>query len=205
MNFALDEDHRVLKDSAQVFLDEQISLKALLVPGGSILTRRDFLLTSALADGTHKLGGDDAYTCGLLHYIGKTLLDRLGGTDYKHVEDMVVFGIKDYKAEEAIYGCNHMEVAAEAAKKWGLDEGLICGLNYTQACNDSEPYRFHRACTALATNIATLAVTGSSLPPEEMAHCLPLWAMESMGITEEKAGAIIEGGSAAIATWKMQI
>lgn len=36
MNFALDEDHRVLKDSAQVFLDEQISLKALLKPGATV-------------------------------------------------------------------------------------------------------------------------------------------------------------------------
>ncbi len=36
MNFALDDDHRVLKDSAQTFLDEQISLKALLVPGATV-------------------------------------------------------------------------------------------------------------------------------------------------------------------------
>jgi alkylation response protein AidB-like acyl-CoA dehydrogenase len=36
MNFALDDDHRVLKDSAQVFLDEQISLKPLLKPGATV-------------------------------------------------------------------------------------------------------------------------------------------------------------------------
>ncbi|HWF00512.1 MAG TPA: acyl-CoA dehydrogenase family protein, partial [Caulobacteraceae bacterium] len=36
MNFALSDDHRMLKDSAQSFLDEQISLKPLLVPGATV-------------------------------------------------------------------------------------------------------------------------------------------------------------------------
>jgi alkylation response protein AidB-like acyl-CoA dehydrogenase len=36
MNFAIGEDQRVLKDSARVFLDEQVSLKALLVPGATV-------------------------------------------------------------------------------------------------------------------------------------------------------------------------
>ncbi len=36
MNFALDDDHRMLKDSAQTFLDAQVSLKALLVPGATV-------------------------------------------------------------------------------------------------------------------------------------------------------------------------
>jgi alkylation response protein AidB-like acyl-CoA dehydrogenase len=36
MNFSLSDDHRTLKDSAQVFLDEQISLKPLLTPGATV-------------------------------------------------------------------------------------------------------------------------------------------------------------------------
>jgi alkylation response protein AidB-like acyl-CoA dehydrogenase len=36
MNFSLSEDHQTLKDSAQVFLDEQISLKPLLTPGATV-------------------------------------------------------------------------------------------------------------------------------------------------------------------------
>ena len=36
VNFSIGEDHQVLKDSAQVFLDEQISLKPLLVPGATV-------------------------------------------------------------------------------------------------------------------------------------------------------------------------
>ena len=36
MNFSLSDDHRVLKDSAQTFLDAEISLKPLLVPGATV-------------------------------------------------------------------------------------------------------------------------------------------------------------------------
>ena len=36
MNFSIGDDLQVLKDSAQVFLDEQISLKALLTPGACV-------------------------------------------------------------------------------------------------------------------------------------------------------------------------
>jgi alkylation response protein AidB-like acyl-CoA dehydrogenase len=36
MNFSITEDHQLLKDSAQVFLDEQISLKPLLTPGATV-------------------------------------------------------------------------------------------------------------------------------------------------------------------------
>jgi alkylation response protein AidB-like acyl-CoA dehydrogenase len=36
MNFALSDDHRMLKDSAQSFLEEEISLKPLLVPGATV-------------------------------------------------------------------------------------------------------------------------------------------------------------------------
>jgi acyl-CoA dehydrogenase len=36
MNFGLDEDHRLLKDSAQTFLDAEIDLKPLLTPGATV-------------------------------------------------------------------------------------------------------------------------------------------------------------------------
>ena len=36
MNFSLSDDHRLLKDSARSFLDEEISLRPLLVPGATV-------------------------------------------------------------------------------------------------------------------------------------------------------------------------
>ncbi len=158
-----------------------------------------------LAEETKKLSGDDAYTCGLLHCIGKTLLDRFGVADYKHVEEMITFGIKDFKAEEAVYGCNHMEVAAAAVKKWGLPPELVSGLDYAHACDETEPFRLQRACTALASHIATHAVEGSSGATDDDTCGLPLWALAIMGIPEDRAGNLVVGGTAAIAAWNIQL
>jgi len=36
MNFSLSDDHRLLRDSAKTFLDAEISLKPLLVPGATV-------------------------------------------------------------------------------------------------------------------------------------------------------------------------
>jgi len=36
MNFSISDDHQMLKDSAQVFLDKQVSLKPLLTPGATV-------------------------------------------------------------------------------------------------------------------------------------------------------------------------
>ena len=40
MNFALSEDHELLRDSARSFLDKEIDLAPLLVPGASGFTTR---------------------------------------------------------------------------------------------------------------------------------------------------------------------
>src|SRR5688572_14825599 len=39
-----------------------------------------------VAERTKLVSADDAYTCGLLHFIGKTLLDRFGEDSYEKVE-----------------------------------------------------------------------------------------------------------------------
>jgi HD-like signal output (HDOD) protein len=157
-----------------------------------------------LAESTRKVSPDDAYTCGLLHLIGKTLLDRLGGEDYKLVEETTLFGVKDYKAEEAIYGCNHIQVATAAAQKWGLANELISGMNYVHPAMDDDPFRCHRAATALATNIAKLAVEGAHHDQEAL-RMLPAWALETLEIPDEKVAGLVDGGTEAITKWKVQI
>ena len=156
-----------------------------------------------LADTSHRLPGDDAYTCGLLHLIGKTLIDRYGGVDYKYVEDMVTYGVKDYKAEESIYGCHHIQVATAAGMKWGLPEALVSGLNYAHAADEEDPYRFHRAAVALGTKIATYAIEGTE--STENAYILPMWAMETLGFDPAKSEQIIAGATSAIAAWNVSL
>jgi HD-like signal output (HDOD) protein len=155
-----------------------------------------------LADQTKKVSGDDAYTCALLHLIGKTLLDRYGGVDYKHVEDIMAQGLKDYKAEEAIYGCHHIQVATAVCMKWRLPESLVSGLNYAHAADPDDTSRFLRAVVALASRIATYAIEGADI--SDQPNALPLWALEVIGLGHVPGDQIIKGATAAIAAWNVQ-
>src|SRR5688572_9291464 len=73
-----------------------------------------------LAAETRKMPQDEAYTSGLLHYIGKTLLDRFGDGPYEKVELLLEHGVDDVRAEQAIYQCDHVQVAVASAHKWGF-------------------------------------------------------------------------------------
>ncbi len=50
---------------------------------------------------SRKSNPDDAYTCGLMHLIGKTLMDRYGGLDYGNVLHLVGCGWDEEKAEQS--------------------------------------------------------------------------------------------------------
>lgn len=124
--------------------------------------------------------GDEAYTCGLLHLIGKTLLDRTGGKDYDLVMKLSSMGATDRQAERAVYGCDHIDVAVGACKKWGLPPSLIAGLRYHEASAPDAPYAQIRACTALGTSLAAWARSGAEGVE------LPKWALAALKVTGEE-------------------
>lgn len=152
-----------------------------------------------LAQEFRALPPDDAYTCGLLHYIGKSLLDRFGGDDYGKIEALILQGSSDRDGERALYGCDHVEVAQVAARKWGFPEELVAGLDYVSPPTPDEPYLRHRACVALCSQIATFALGGEALQNEETPFELPKWALESLEIDEARSHECLDGGMRAIA------
>lgn len=152
-----------------------------------------------IASEYRSLPPDDAYTCGLLHFIGKTLLDRFGGDDYGKIEMLMTKGGTDRDCERALYGCDHIEVAQVAAKKWGFPEQLVSGLDYVSLPQEEDPHLTHRACVALGSQIAEFAMGGSANQDPEVPFTLPDWAMNALGINEEKVPECLDGGMRAIA------
>lgn len=67
----------------------------------------------------------DVYTAGLLHDIGKTILDRWAQGDYSEVEKLIQQGESVLEAERKIFGCDHTEVGAAAGCRWNFSEMLI--------------------------------------------------------------------------------
>jgi HD-like signal output (HDOD) protein len=142
-----------------------------------------------------KVSADDAYTCGLLHYMGKSLLDRYGQEDYGKVEFLIEKGGDPLDCEQALYGCTHIDVGQMAARKWGFPEELVSGLDYRSLPWPDEPHGKYRAMVAVATQIAEITLAGA----EHDGHNLCAWALELLEIPDDRQLECIEGGVKAIA------
>lgn len=151
-----------------------------------------------LAGHTKSLSPDDAYTCGLLHYMGKSLLDRFGGDDYSKVEGLVSMGRNEFDCEQVLYGCTHIEIGQHAARKWGFPEELASGLDYRSLPWPDERCLKHRAVVATSCQIAKLALAGSGNPEEIENGGLCAWACEALGIADDRQAECLEGGMGAI-------
>jgi len=69
---------------------------------------------------------DQAYTAGLLHDIGKVILDFYLGEQYTIIEEKMQSGKWPFIViEEEVLGFHHGQVGAKIAEKWRLPEDLV--------------------------------------------------------------------------------
>jgi HD-like signal output (HDOD) protein len=139
-----------------------------------------------LADKTGLLPSDEAYTSGLLHYIGKTLLDRFGDAGYEKVELLLEHGVEDLRAEHAVYKCDHIELAVAAAQQWGFPDELVAGLEYRHPSMENADLVVRSACVALASQISEMAVAGTE-DSQAQIDALPRWALDVLNLRPEEA------------------
>lgn len=156
-----------------------------------------------LAASTGVVAPDEAYTCGLLHYLGKSLLDRHGETDYELVLQLTRLGFTDAMAEKDVYGYHHVELVAEAARRWGLPLALQVGLDTLEPVAPGQRYSAHRACTAAGSRLARLLQVGKD--PAESAKSLPVWALEVLRIAPRDAENLVVEAANAIAVAQLQV
>lgn len=147
------------------------------------------------------MAADEAYTCGLLHIYGKTMLDRLGEGSYTECSHLIEAGADVREAECQIFGCDHVEVVVGAARKWGFPESLVHGLRYLDPPGPKEEFAQEMATTALASAIARLARIGHKRDVLEV----PAWPMEVLGIPADHADATVEEGIAEITAAQLSL
>lgn len=145
-----------------------------------------------IATRTGKMNADEAYTCGLLHFLGKMILDRFATGDYEVVERRMNVGGHEMHAEKATFGCDHEEVSVALALKWGLPAPIVAGLHYTSSTNCENAA--YGACVALGSSIARCVVEA----PADAYTTMPKWALAKLGIPEEDAQDLYDKGLDAI-------
>lgn len=158
------------------------------------LRRRDWwrhsvdtaVASKAIATATKRASPDDAYTCGLLHYIGKSLLDRYLDGNYDMVDARMATGLSEVDAERAVFGLSHTEASLAAAMKWGFPRTLTGGLSYLTQPDPSDEAASHRACVSLGGAIARHLVNpANALSPED-------WALEVLGIDADSLPTFVQ-------------
>jgi len=74
---------------------------------------------------------EEAFLAGLLHDIGKQILNNYDGEKYMRVIEMAYNeGVTFYFAEKELFGFSHPEVGALVIKKWKLSEELENAIRY---------------------------------------------------------------------------
>jgi HD-like signal output (HDOD) protein len=144
---------------------------------------------------------DEAYSCGLLHIMGKTLLERYGEGSYTECSHLIIAGADACDAERDVFGCDHVEVAVGVAQAWGFPESLVQGLRYTEVPNPTDAFAKERAVTALSSAIAQFAMQGKKR--EELG--VPSWSLALLEFPDEIADTIVEEGIAVITAAQLNL
>lgn len=147
----------------------------------------------AMAELVQGVAADEAYTCGLLHLIGKTILDRFNPAQYEKVQSVVEQGAPDILAERAVYGCDHIGVTLAASRLWGFPEVLVAGLDYFTPAHEPTPENSLRAMTAFGSKVVRLIGQGKD-PADIGAEQIPGWILDALVLTDNRVKALVKVG-----------
>lgn len=125
----------------------------------------------------------ETYTAGLLHDIGKPLLDRYGGCSYDEVEKLIQQGVPPLEAERAVYGCDHAELGHAVSLHWRFPENLAqaIGCHHQDFSEELEDPQL-TAVTSLANYLAhQIRLQEQGETPD---LSMPTWTLGVLGLDQ---------------------
>jgi putative nucleotidyltransferase with HDIG domain len=133
-------------------------------------------LAHHLAARTPAIDREEAFLCGLLHDVGKLLLDRLNLFDSARMGGLLDHGCPPVYAENLLIGCDHGKAGADIAAHWRLP------------LRHAEAIRYHHQPEASGSPMAHLLYLVEwrlgHLEDMPSAHRVGL-CMGTMGVTEQ--------------------
>ncbi|MGI4790005.1 MAG: HDOD domain-containing protein [Janthinobacterium lividum] len=121
----------VMATGCQDMLEQEVAGYA-LAPGA--LLRHSLACASAaqaLAKRTRYRGMEEAFVAGLLHDIGKVVMNAYLRDQFIQVLVCVACGERTYsEAEQAVFGFDHAEAGAYLLERWNLPASLVTAVRY---------------------------------------------------------------------------
>lgn len=82
---------------------------------------------------------EDAYVAGLLHDMGKLMLDQFALADYDRLFDLVQnYGLTFFQVEQKLFGIDHAQVGSLMSRKWNFPSTLIDAIQCHHLPHKSE-------------------------------------------------------------------
>jgi HD-like signal output (HDOD) protein len=119
-----------------------------------------------------KLSGRDgevAYTCGLLHNIGDTLLFLTHKEQMANIEVMCATGADRATLQQSQFGCDFTDVGAELARRWNFPEEICLAIAYQQKPEQCPSPNTYPLLLHLAIHLHDDLSSGKK-PAEAVAH-----------------------------------
>ena len=112
---------------------------------------------------------DEAFMAGLLHDIGRTLLDQLFPTEYARVLTLVENGVAPslLRAEQQVLPFDHTELGFEAADAWEFPAAIAETIRHHHAPAEAVADPGLCATVSLANSLCLHAQLGPDLPPPD--------------------------------------
>jgi putative nucleotidyltransferase with HDIG domain len=135
---------------------------------------------------------EEAFVCGLLHDIGKVILDEFFPKESAEALQLSIERrLPAYEAERAMIGVDHALIGARMAQRWKLAEPLVNGVaghHVLSQCESAAQWRV-AALVSIADYICYACAVGAR--PEAVARVQDeAWA--ASGLTSEVMPAVME-------------
>jgi putative nucleotidyltransferase with HDIG domain len=141
----------------------------------------------------HKVGVDreEAFLCGLLHDLGKTVLAVAKPEGYVRVLDMTSDGQTPvYRAEREVFGFEHSHVGAMVMEAWNLPAQMAHASRDHRDPDRSSPYSTYLALTNAGDSLARSAELG--YPGDSLRAPMAPWVEHVLGLHNLRPEAMMQ-------------
>lgn len=150
------------------------------------------MLAKEIAERTKCCSSEKAFTTGLLHDIGKVVINTYIAPQLQEITELTLTKkVPFMKAEEAILGFNHAQLGGRVASYWKLPEDMVDAIEYhhepVYAATDSKLAAVVHIADALCM------IMGVGLGGDGLMYCVDGEALQLTGLKVYELDSLIAG------------